>query len=482
MFNQPSLHLVLDPFNLDHNLGGGISRRMGNFILHAFQRARERFGMPWPQLYEFHPDLIQQYFFNPQFLNNGDIAPSDRNCRVCGKIGHIAKDCPLSKANRKAEKQREEQEEQEEHCEKVEERSRLSNKPFTNTPPPNDQLPRRWSVPVSPPRQVRPVQVAVPLAAVTAAQMRQAPPHLITSPSVDGPQGRPGPVEEQPCFVSRPIQQPPPPQRQLQFVQPCPPLLMSPPRQTGWPVPLYQVEEVEDEGRAAQASPNRQMLDRRNSDEYPRNGPGGNLEPQVCLPQTLEIQSQPMDTGGSKLPYPHFGQQSRDPIMSPRTPQTPALYYCTSPPGFVPQGRTRSMSDSGLIIDMQIQCQPQIMAGSAPLLFFPQSPPQAVFRNEAWSPLRGTAATVNQPGLPPQTLQSGVSSQVPNSPLQQSMGSPPLLSSVGNTPLLPVGSPPSPWQQPGLPQPQRVPPSQTVLGSRMVSGQARPHWGPYNFY
>jgi len=53
---------------------------------------------------------LQRFFFDVYFLTDGFEAPADRNCRVCGKIGHIAKDCPHSKANRRAEQKKEEEE------------------------------------------------------------------------------------------------------------------------------------------------------------------------------------------------------------------------------------------------------------------------------------------------------------------------------------------------------------------------------------
>lgn len=36
----------------------------------------------------------QEYFFDSKVLTDGELAPNDRCCRVCGKIGHYMKDCP----------------------------------------------------------------------------------------------------------------------------------------------------------------------------------------------------------------------------------------------------------------------------------------------------------------------------------------------------------------------------------------------------
>ena len=43
------------------------------------------------------PHLSQEYFFDPEVLTEGEVAPNDRCCRICGKIGHFMKDCPLRK-------------------------------------------------------------------------------------------------------------------------------------------------------------------------------------------------------------------------------------------------------------------------------------------------------------------------------------------------------------------------------------------------
>ena len=88
-------------------MGAGVTKKMANYILTTFIRGRERFGIP---RYDIPRDFIQRYFFDVYFLTDGFEAPNDRNCRVCGKIGHIARDCPLSKVNRRAEQRKEEEE------------------------------------------------------------------------------------------------------------------------------------------------------------------------------------------------------------------------------------------------------------------------------------------------------------------------------------------------------------------------------------
>ncbi|KAM9324697.1 terminal uridylyltransferase 4 [Gastrophryne carolinensis] len=81
---------IEDPFDLNHNLGAGVSRKMTNFIMKAFINGRKLFGTPYyPQ-----PGHEGEYFFDSKVLTDGELAPNDRCCRVCGKIGHYMKDCP----------------------------------------------------------------------------------------------------------------------------------------------------------------------------------------------------------------------------------------------------------------------------------------------------------------------------------------------------------------------------------------------------
>ncbi|XP_059400915.1 terminal uridylyltransferase 7-like isoform X2 [Carassius carassius] len=96
-----SKHLAIeDPFDLSHNLGAGLSRRMASFIMKAFINARRVFGTPVRDFPPEYPNKME-YFFDPEVLTEGKLAPNDRCCRVCGKIGHFMKDCPMRKRQRR---------------------------------------------------------------------------------------------------------------------------------------------------------------------------------------------------------------------------------------------------------------------------------------------------------------------------------------------------------------------------------------------
>ncbi|KAJ8392523.1 hypothetical protein AAFF_G00074010 [Aldrovandia affinis] len=100
---------IEDPFDLSHNLGAGVSRKMTNFIMKAFINGRKLFGTPvYPQ-----PGMEVDYFFDSKVLTDGEQAPNDRCCRVCGKIGHYMKDCPKKQRVRKKENEKDEDAEEE---------------------------------------------------------------------------------------------------------------------------------------------------------------------------------------------------------------------------------------------------------------------------------------------------------------------------------------------------------------------------------
>uniref|UniRef100_A0A5F8GA58 RNA uridylyltransferase n=1 Tax=Monodelphis domestica TaxID=13616 RepID=A0A5F8GA58_MONDO len=98
---------IEDPFDLNHNLGAGVSRKMTNFIMKAFINGRKLFGTP------FYPLVGREaeYFFDSKALTDGELAPNDRCCRVCGKIGHYMKDCPKRRRLKKKENEKEDEKE-----------------------------------------------------------------------------------------------------------------------------------------------------------------------------------------------------------------------------------------------------------------------------------------------------------------------------------------------------------------------------------
>ncbi|XP_075901202.1 terminal uridylyltransferase 4 [Nelusetta ayraudi] len=95
---------IEDPFDLNHNLGAGVSRKMTNFIMKAFINGRKLFGTPFYPV----PGTEVDYFFDSKVLTDGELAPNDRCCRICGKIGHYMKDCPKRRRVKKKENDKDE--------------------------------------------------------------------------------------------------------------------------------------------------------------------------------------------------------------------------------------------------------------------------------------------------------------------------------------------------------------------------------------
>uniref|UniRef100_A0A1A7WHH6 Zinc finger, CCHC domain containing 6 n=1 Tax=Iconisemion striatum TaxID=60296 RepID=A0A1A7WHH6_9TELE len=91
--------VIEDPFDLNHNLGAGLSRKMTNFIMKAFINGRRLFGTPVKMRLPISPSVME-YFFDAAVLTGGELAPNDRCCRICGKIGHYMKECPMRKKGR----------------------------------------------------------------------------------------------------------------------------------------------------------------------------------------------------------------------------------------------------------------------------------------------------------------------------------------------------------------------------------------------
>ncbi|CAH1773302.1 unnamed protein product [Owenia fusiformis] len=104
---------IEDPFDLNHNLGAGVSRKMNTFIQKAFIKGRHIFGIPVDTLPRNYSNLLD-YLFDPKLLTDG-APPNDRGCRICSKIGHFAKDCPVVQNRKERAARQREQREQWEH-------------------------------------------------------------------------------------------------------------------------------------------------------------------------------------------------------------------------------------------------------------------------------------------------------------------------------------------------------------------------------
>ncbi|KAK4026185.1 hypothetical protein OUZ56_015202 [Daphnia magna] len=83
---------IEDPFDLSHNLGSGVSLRMGAYIRRVFVTARRFFQTPVRALPP-HFSSLEEYLFNPKVLIATGPPPNDRGCLICGKVGHKAKEC-----------------------------------------------------------------------------------------------------------------------------------------------------------------------------------------------------------------------------------------------------------------------------------------------------------------------------------------------------------------------------------------------------
>lgn len=84
---------IEDPFDISHNLGVGLSRKMNNYIMKTFINGRHVYGTPVTQIPNGYT-TPGDYFFDATRLKEGK-PPTDRCCRTCGKIGHIVKDCHM---------------------------------------------------------------------------------------------------------------------------------------------------------------------------------------------------------------------------------------------------------------------------------------------------------------------------------------------------------------------------------------------------
>ncbi|XP_025787341.1 terminal uridylyltransferase 7 [Puma concolor] len=151
--------VIEDPFDLNHNLGAGLSRKMTNFIMKAFINGRRVFGIPVKGFPKDYPSKME-YFFDPEVLTEGELAPNDRCCRICGKIGHFMKDCPM---RRKVRRRRDQEDTlNQRYPENKEKRSR-EDKDIQNKHTERDVLTKEEKPVQCTPQKAKPVRTAVDL-------------------------------------------------------------------------------------------------------------------------------------------------------------------------------------------------------------------------------------------------------------------------------------------------------------------------------
>ncbi|CAI2348886.1 unnamed protein product [Caenorhabditis sp. 36 PRJEB53466] len=84
---------VEDPFDLNHNLSSGITKKMFVFVMKVFIASRAVFMSAIPKTSRgpnFLSDFKEQLFC----MCSQGSAPADRQCHACHKIGHFVDQCP----------------------------------------------------------------------------------------------------------------------------------------------------------------------------------------------------------------------------------------------------------------------------------------------------------------------------------------------------------------------------------------------------
>ena len=74
---------IEDPFELSHNLGSGISRKMAVYIIKIFLRSRNLFGTfnteMWSEKgWDFNNQNLAKAYFSASLLTDGEEVPNDR--------------------------------------------------------------------------------------------------------------------------------------------------------------------------------------------------------------------------------------------------------------------------------------------------------------------------------------------------------------------------------------------------------------------
>ncbi|CAF4500350.1 unnamed protein product, partial [Rotaria sp. Silwood2] len=84
---------IEDPFELSHNLAGGLSPRNWIVIRRVFIRARQQFGVQPEHIDISNPDML---FIEETLFNIDDLCPTNapKRCEWCKGPYHIRKRCP----------------------------------------------------------------------------------------------------------------------------------------------------------------------------------------------------------------------------------------------------------------------------------------------------------------------------------------------------------------------------------------------------
>ncbi|BFZ16873.1 hypothetical protein BsWGS_19912 [Bradybaena similaris] len=104
---------IEDPFDLNHNLGSGLTRTMNNFIFKTFVNGRMLYGSPIDENMDMFNKYQRpsDYFFDTDLLSECR-PPNMRGCRRCGKVGHVARHCPATLKDKEDKQNRLQQQQQ----------------------------------------------------------------------------------------------------------------------------------------------------------------------------------------------------------------------------------------------------------------------------------------------------------------------------------------------------------------------------------
>lgn len=91
LWNRKNSIAIEDPFNLNHNLGSGVPRKMNFYIFSVFNRGYQHFSRIFP--FRRNMSDIVEYFFNKKILTDNKKPPNRKFCDNCHKRGHENDNC-----------------------------------------------------------------------------------------------------------------------------------------------------------------------------------------------------------------------------------------------------------------------------------------------------------------------------------------------------------------------------------------------------